>query len=156
MLDIAIANLLHLTLAVVWVGGMFFAHRLLRPAALELEPPLRLRLWHGVFRRFFFWVWLAVLLVPLSGYWLGMRMYGVLAHFPLHVHLMQGIGWLMVAVYLVVFFFPYRDFKAGVQQEDWPAAGAALAKIRQLVGLNLILGLLVVATASGGRFLLLF
>ncbi len=45
---------LHLLAAVVWVGGMFFAWMILRPAAVDiLEPPARLRLWLSVFKRFF-------------------------------------------------------------------------------------------------------
>ena len=39
-----IARWLHLTGIVVWVGGMFFAHFALRPAAAELAPPVRLPL----------------------------------------------------------------------------------------------------------------
>ena len=45
---------LHLLSAVIWVGGMFFAHMALRPAAAQvLEPPHRLQLWVQVFKRFF-------------------------------------------------------------------------------------------------------
>jgi uncharacterized membrane protein len=35
-----------------------------------------------------------------------------------------------------------------VQAEDWPAGAAALGRIRRLVGINLLLGLAVVAVAS--------
>ncbi|MGN5479437.1 hypothetical protein ACTMU2_28655 [Cupriavidus basilensis] len=49
---------LHVTAAVVWVGGMFFAYLCLRPVAGQvLDPPSRLQLWRGVFDRFFRWVW---------------------------------------------------------------------------------------------------
>jgi uncharacterized membrane protein len=40
-----------------------------------------------------------------------------------------------------------------VAAEDWPAGGKALAQIRILIGINLALGLVVVAIASGGRYL---
>lgn len=152
-IDLAIASLLHVVLSVVWVGGMFFAYMMLRPAAGALPPPQRLTLWDAVFGRFFPWVWAAVLLVPSSGYWLGMRMYGRPVDFPLHVHVMQGLGWIMVVVFLLVYFLPFRDLHTAVSREDWPAAGAALQRIRRLVGLNLLLGLLVVISASAGRFL---
>jgi len=49
----AIVYALHLLAAIVWVGGMFFAHLVLRPAAMELEPAQRLALWLRVFDRFF-------------------------------------------------------------------------------------------------------
>ena len=45
---------LHLLGVVVWVGGMFFAHMALRPAATELlEPPQRLPLLQATLMRFF-------------------------------------------------------------------------------------------------------
>jgi len=52
--------LVHVLATVVWVGGMFFAHQCLRPVVrAQLEGPQRLRLWNGVFGRFFPWVWLS-------------------------------------------------------------------------------------------------
>ena len=48
------AVLLHVIAVVIWVGGMFFAYICLRPvAASQLEPPVRLQLWVGVFGKFF-------------------------------------------------------------------------------------------------------
>ena len=59
---------LHLLAALVWVGGMFFAWMVLRPAAVAaLEAPPRLKLWLEVFPRFFYWVWAAVILVRITG-----------------------------------------------------------------------------------------
>ncbi|PIU17095.1 MAG: hypothetical protein COT19_02630, partial [Gallionellales bacterium CG08_land_8_20_14_0_20_59_87] len=50
-------KLIHLLAVLVWVGGMFLAYVVLRPAAVEvLQPPQRLQLWDSVFRRFFNWV----------------------------------------------------------------------------------------------------
>src|SRR5680860_621195 len=54
--------------AVVWVGGMFFAYVVLRPAAGALAPETRLELWHRVFGRFFPWVWLSIVVLLASGY----------------------------------------------------------------------------------------
>ena len=43
----------HLSAAVAWIGGMFFAYFCLRPAAAEtLQPPQRLPLWVEAFARF--------------------------------------------------------------------------------------------------------
>ena len=38
------ALVLHILGAVIWVGGMFFAHFVLRLAAMPLEPAIRLPL----------------------------------------------------------------------------------------------------------------
>ena len=140
-----IALFLHLSAAVIWVGGMFFAYWCLRPAAAsQLEPPARLKLWHATFARFFPWVWVSVLLLLLTGYWLLFAMGGFGA-VGLYVHLMQGLGLIMMVVFLHLYFAPYRRFKQALAAEDFAAAAARLNQIRILVGTNLVLGLLIIA-----------
>jgi uncharacterized membrane protein len=142
---------IHLLAVVVWVGGMFFAYMALRPAAVEvLQPPERLRLWDRTFHRFFIWVWLAVLLLVLSGFYM-IHLFGGLFHLAAYVYAMLAMGSAMIAIYLYVFFVQYRRLRAKVAQQEWPAAGAALAIIRKLVALNLVLGLLTIADAILGR-----
>ncbi|HFD80965.1 MAG TPA: hypothetical protein ENK05_11335 [Gammaproteobacteria bacterium] len=150
----SLAITLHVLSAVIWVGGMFFAHQVLRPVAVaQLEPPARLRLWTAVFRRFFPWVWLAVLLLPASGYWMISGIYGGMASVGLHIHIMQGLGWLMILLYVYLYFGAFRQLKEAVVTEQWPQGGRQLTRIRHIVGVNLVLGLIVVATAAGGRYL---
>ncbi len=137
--------LLHVLASVVWIGGMFFAHLCLRPAALAtLEPPQRLPLWQAVFGRFFPWVWVAVIALLLSGQAMTLMM-GGMAHLPPHLHAMVGIGYLMAGIYAYLYFVPYTALKMAVATQSWPAAGAALNRIRLLVGINLSLGLLNIA-----------
>ena len=145
---------LHIIAAVIWVGGMFFAYNALRPAAAQvLEPPLRLELWVQVFRRFFLWVWLSIALILITGYWMLFTYFGGFASAGLHIHLMHGGGLLMVFIYLHVFFVPYRRLRQAVTIQDYPLAGAQLNTIRKLVGLNTLLGLIIIAIASAGRYL---
>src|SRR4029078_12758895 len=61
---------LHALAAVIWVGGMFFAYMVLRPASGPLDPASRLALWHRVFSRFFPWVWASIAVLLVSGYWM--------------------------------------------------------------------------------------
>ena len=150
----SIAITLHLLAVVLWVGGMFFAHQVLRPvAADQLEPPARLRLWMGVFPRFFLWVWISVALLPLTGYWMIFVQFGGMANVGLYVHAMQGIGLLMIAIYVWLYFTAYQRLRTAVAAEDWPAGGAALATIRKTVGLNLLLGIVTTVIAAAGRYL---
>jgi len=150
----SIAIVLHVLSAALWVGGMFFAHQVLRPIAVsQFEPPVRLRLWSGVFSRFFPWVWLFVLLLPLSGYWMIFRFYGGMQGIGLSIHLMQGLGWIMILIYTHLFFAPYKRLREAVVTEQWPEAGRQLNQIRRMVGINLVLGLLVIVIAAGGRYL---
>ena len=145
---------LHLLAAVIWVGGMFFAYLVLRPAAVaELEPPLRLRLWNQVLGRFFRWVWVTVVVLPLTGLLLAWQLFGGLGQAPLYVHVMLLLGLVMILVFGHVFFAPARRLRLAVADQRWPAGGEQLNRIRRLVGFNLVLGLLVIAVAGGGRFL---
>jgi uncharacterized membrane protein len=133
--------LVHVLATVIWVGGMFFAHQCLRPVALaQLEPAQRLKLWRGVFGRFFPWVWAAVVLLIGSGLALIAQLGGMAAA-PVHVHIMAGIGYLMAGIFAFIFFMPYARLRLAAAAEDWPAAGSALNRIRMLVGINLSLGL---------------
>lgn len=142
-----VALLLHVLSAVVWVGGMFLAYLAVRPAAVEaLEPPQRLRLWGGILRRFFVWVWAAIVLLLLTGF----TMMGEMERVPGYVQAMAGIGIVMMAVFLYAYFAPFRRLKGAVAAADWKAGGAALTQIRVLVGVNLALGLITVAVAVLG------
>ena len=139
---------LHVLAAVVWVGGMFFAYMALRPAALKLEPPQRLMLWSETFERFFPWVWGSVVVLPFTGYWMIFSMFGSFDSTPLYALIMQYIGLAMIAIYLHVFFAPYRRLRRFVAAEDFASAGKQLAQIRKLIALNLSLGLITVILAS--------
>ncbi len=149
------ALMLHVLAAAIWVGGMFFAYMVLRPVAAELlEPPQRLTLWARVFAGFFPWVWFAVVTLLLSGYGMLFKFFGGMAGAPLYVHLMQGIGLVMMLIFGHVFFALFRRLKRAVHDQDWQAGGRQLAQIRRLVGVNLSLGLLTIALAAGGRLVM--
>lgn len=146
-------KLVHLLAVLVWVGGMFFAYVVLRPAAVEvLEPPLRLRLWVSVFRRFFVWVWAAIALILASGFYM-IYVYGGFSQVGHHVHVMLLLGLAMTAIYVYVFYSGYRRLGALVATENWKAAGDTLSRIRQLIAVNLSLGILTVCIALLGAFL---
>jgi len=148
----AIAVALHIIAAVVWVGGMFFAVLVLRPSAGALEPGDRLALWGRVFARFFPWVWTSVVLLLGSGYWMIFAGLGGFTNLPIYVHLMQGIGWLMVLIYLHLWFAPYARFKTALALGEWPVAATYLNKIRWTVTANIVLGLINAIIGASGRF----
>lgn len=148
----SIAVTLHLLAAVLWVGGMFFAYMCLRPAALALDPPQRMPLWAGAFARFFPWVWAAVVLLPATGYWMIFNVFGGMQQAGLYIHLMQGLGLAMIAIYLHVFFAPYRRFQRAVAAADFSVAGKQLGQIRQMIAINLGMGLLTVIVGSAGKY----
>lgn len=142
--------LLHLLGVTAWVGGMFFAHFALRPSAAEvLEPPLRLPLLVAVFRRFFRFAAVAVLLVLLSG--LGMMAAVGAKAAPVGWHLMAGLGFVMAAVFGYIYGVLYPRLRALAAARAWPEAAKALAPIRQLVAFNLALGVCTIVIAAVSR-----
>lgn len=148
----AILAALHALAAIVWVGGMFFAHFALRPSLPVLEPPQPLRLWEQVFPRFFGFVWFAVGTLLATGYGLMFGLYGGFATTPLSVHLMQGIGLVMMGLFTYLYTVPYRRFRAAAADGNWPEAAGHQARVRAIVHTNLYLGLLTSVIGASGRF----
>jgi uncharacterized membrane protein len=142
----------HILSAVVWVGGMFAAYVCLRPAVGPLEGPQRLGLWRRFFAEFFPWVWVCVILLLGSGYWMLTTTFGGFADAPLYINLMQTLGLLMVALFVALFHGPWLKFKRAVDAGDSATAAVQLNRIRQVIMLNLPLGLLVVVIGGTGRF----
>ena len=150
---IPLAVAVHVISAVVWVGGMFFAYAVLRPSLGVLEPPAhRLKLWSQVFSRFFAWVWVSIVLLSLSGYYLIFAVYGELANVGVHIHLMYSLAMVMFLLFFALFFGPYRRFAEAAGADDWPTAGEVLPAIRRIVFINLILGLVVTIIGASGRY----
>jgi uncharacterized membrane protein len=118
---------------------------------MQLEPPARLKLWAGVFARFFPWVWGAVSVILISGL-LSLISIGM-KQAPIHWHVMLLLGLIMSAVFVYVVIRPYGKLKAAVADQNWPAGGQALGQIRQLIATNLVLGFVTVAVASLGRLI---
>ena len=150
MIGIAIA--LHVLSAVVWVGGMFLLYVCLRPAAGALEAQQRLPLFAAVLGRFFVWVWCAVILLPVTGFWMAFSVFGPVAAWPHYVHIMMVLGVAMILIYLHLYFAPWYRMRQALARKDLPEAGRRLGQIRRIVAVNLTLGILVVMVASGGRF----
>ncbi|MCP1726297.1 putative membrane protein [Natronospira proteinivora] len=143
---------LHSLAAVIWVGGMFYAYMAMRPAVVaRIEPAQRPGLWQEALSRFFLWVWIAVAVLLVSGHGLVALMGGWGA-VGWHIHLMHAIGLLMMLIYAWVFFVPYRRLKRADQADDASDGGRQIPLIRRAVGINLLLGLITVAIASGGVY----
>ncbi|MGV8920785.1 MAG: CopD family protein [Pseudomonas sp.] len=149
MTAFALVYTLHVLAALVWVGGMFFAWMVLRPAVgVALEGPLRLKLWVQVFPRFFNWVWAAVVVLPITG--VGM----INLHFvnfeaaPRYVQVMMGLYVVMVALFIRIQGLQLPELRRAVEHEQWQEGAAVLGRIRRLVGINLMVGLALVAVAA--------
>ncbi|WP_447788610.1 CopD family protein [Pseudomonas farris] len=149
MTPFGIVYTLHILAALVWVGGMFFAWMVLRPAAMKaLEGPARLKLWVEVFQGFFRWVWIAVVLLPISGVGMIHLQYTGFETAPQYVQVMMGLYVVMTALFIRIQALLLPELRTAVAAQDWPTGAAVLGRIRRLVGINLMVGLVLVAIAA--------
>ena len=82
-------------------------------------------------------------LVLLSGYFMLFNRYGGFAGASPVIHIMHLTGLVMAAIFVWIFVGPWKHFRAD------PASRPASANaIRQLILVNLILGLLTIAIAA--------
>lgn len=143
-------KLLHLLAVIIWVGGMFFAHFFLRPAAQGLQPSDRVTLMHGVLQRFFAWVLVLAVVVLVSGIGMIGSIHAMAAqaggqfNMPINWMVMSILGVVMMAVFGHIRFALFKRLGTAVTAKDWPAGGKALESIRKWVSLNLALGLVIV------------
>ncbi|MCR9218858.1 MAG: CopD family protein [Alphaproteobacteria bacterium] len=153
MMIAALFLALHVVAASVWVGGMFLLLVCLRPNLPALEPPQRLTLMRGTLAKFFPWVWAAVITLLVTGYGLLFGAHGGFAGAAIYIHVMNLLGLVMMALYAHLFFAPWKRMRRAVDGQDWPEAGKNLDQIRLFVTVNLTLGLITLAIAGAGRYL---
>jgi uncharacterized membrane protein len=150
----AIAVTLHLLGVLIWVGGMFFAHVVLREAMNRvLEPQERLLLMLKVFDRFFPWVWVSVITILASGYWMLFVVYETETVFWLSF--MSVAGTLMAAIFVFIYAIPYHQLSSALKTHDMPRAVSAITLIRQLILTNLTIGIVITVATMLGKYNLL-
>lgn len=142
---------LHALAAVIWVGGLFFLVGILRPAASSVPLAERLPLLSTAMGRFFLWVWIAIIVLLVTGNTM-IFMLGGMAGVPLYIHLMQGLGWVMFLLFGHMFFSPWRRVRVALSAGALADASRAMNQLRFFAAINLAIGLVVVVIATGGRY----
>ncbi|MFN3976183.1 MAG: CopD family protein [Aquificaceae bacterium] len=120
---------LHLFFAIVWIGGMVYSLLFLKPSLREIgQEEQRGKFLKQVFSKFFLAVWLSIFVLFLTGMglWHGYRR--DFTDNPLF-HIKLFLFGLMVAVFAYIYFFLFKRNK--------------LSHISNLIGVNLLLGILV-------------
>jgi uncharacterized membrane protein len=135
-------HVLHVLGAVVWVGGIFFAILIMRAALEDLDPARRVDVYRAAFHRFFRLLWLVMPGMLLTGYLMLFVKYGGFGDAPWNIHLMHMLGLAMAAIFVSVWFGPYKRFQQG--------QGRAIDIIRPLLIANLVLGLVTIVVAALG------
>lgn len=142
---------LHALAATIWVGGLFFLVGILRPAASGVPLADRLPLLSTVMGRFFLWVWIAIIVLLITGNTM-IFLLGGMGAVPVYIHLMQALGWVMFLLFGHMFFSPWRRVRVALAAGALADASRAMNQLRILASVNLAIGLLVVVIASGGRY----
>ncbi|MES1930845.1 hypothetical protein SADO_16418 [Salinisphaera dokdonensis CL-ES53] len=142
---------LHALAAVIWVGGLFFLVGILRPAASAVPLAERLPLLSNAMGRFFLWVWIAVIVLLVTGNTMIFALGGMGA-VPLYIHLMQGLGWIMFLLFGHMFFAPWRRVRVALAAGALADASRAMNQLRFFATVNLVIGLVIVVIATGGRY----
>lgn len=132
-------KLIHLLSVMILVGGMFFAHMMLRSAAIaKIEQSQRLCLLNVMLLCFFKWIWAASGAMLAAGFCL-LYLQGGITHASLHVTIMLVLGLAFMLVYGCMFFSCYVPFSLHVSKKRSNEAEVILGRIRKLVAVNLVL-----------------
>lgn len=133
MID-AFSNFLHVIGVLIWIGGMFYTLFVLRPS-LSVISTDRVLFVETAMGRFFKFVWVAILLLLLTG--------GYRAH--IHIHspvfdLKLFIYTMMVLIFSYIYFVLFRKLrKSNLEEKPF-----LINKITLLIKTNFGLGLLVI------------
>ncbi len=131
----------HILAMALWTGGMAYTLLVLRPNLTALPAGDGMTLHGQTLRRFFLLVWHAMPLVLITGWAMVFGVYGGFANLNWAVNGMQALGIVMAAVFLTLFFGPWRQFRRR------PTLASA-ASIRRLLLLNLALAVVVTVLGS--------
>ena len=149
----ALAIILHLIAINIWVGGMFFIIVVLGKVVATLEIPDQHDFWLQILKRFFVWVWLAVIVLLGTGIGMIYYRFGGLAASPLYILIMAAFGISMALVFLVIYFVCFQRFQRDLLAGNPKAARQQLRLMRRLGIVNMVLGICVVVVIGGGPYL---
>ena len=145
------AKLLHLIAGIVWMGGMTFMLFALRPAALAaLDSQPRAILMGQVWKRFYLWVLLSIVVLFTTGTHLytatfrAAKMAVGTGSVPLGWNIMLGLGIAMMLIFGHIYFAGFKKYKRAVAAGDWPAAAKAAGLIHTMTLINFSLGWLAI------------
>jgi uncharacterized membrane protein len=109
---------------------------------------------HDVLGRFFKAVLIAAVILLASGLWMIGRVAkesvqaGLGFNMPLSWTIMTVLGIVMIAIFGYIRFVLYKRLTLAVTASNWAAGGAAMASIRTWVGINLAIGLVIIAVTQ--------
>ena len=145
------AKILHLIAGIVWMGGMTFMLFALRPAALaSLEVQPRAILMGLVWKRFYDWVLVAIVVLFTTGTHLYTATFRAAklatgqGSVPLGWNVMLVLGVTMMLIFGHIYFAGFKKYKRGVAAGEWSVAAKAAGLIHTMTLINFTLGWLAI------------
>lgn len=137
---------IHLLGMAIWLGGSAYTLLVLRPSLSLLDQNQRNSVSLQTLKRFFLLVWHAMPLMLITGWAMYVGRLGGFANPDWHIQAMQGLGVVMALIFVYTFFGPFRKARRALRPQP-----ATFDKIRSMVSMNLLLGIVVVVIASLGH-----
>jgi len=144
---------LHLLAAVVLVGGLFFVWVVAWPLARGLDIETASSLWQQMLSRFFAWGWVSLLLILATGIGMVFLKFGGFSGVPMIHRANMAIGIPAIALFGYVFFGPWQQYRRVVSRRDWTAARRQITRVRVLIGIVMVLGLVASVVSAVGRYI---
>ncbi len=138
---------IHITMAVIWIGGIHYHFVILGSSARELEMAARKTLTLAVFKRFTRIVWASIILLVISGTLKGIYLHAFYGLFASTYGWVLGIKLILVAAMIVIailFTFVYGPQLKSLLSGDSSGNAEALAgvqkKLNLMVKINMTFG----------------
>jgi uncharacterized membrane protein len=144
---------LHILATIVFLGGLFFASVVFQPIARGLEVETASSLWQQVLSRFFAWAWVSMLLILATGIAMVFLKFGGFSGIPMIHRGNMAIGIPAIALFGYVFFGPWRQYRRTMSRRDWTAAQRAITRVRVVMAIILVLGLVASVVSAVGRYI---
>jgi uncharacterized membrane protein len=144
---------LHILATIVFLGGLFFASVVFQPIARGLDIETASSLWHQVLSRFFAWAWVSMLLILATGIGMVFLKFGGFSGVPMIHRGNMAIGIPAIALFGYVFFGPWQLYRRTMSRGDLTAAQRELTRVRVVMAIILVLGLVASVVSGVGRYI---
>jgi uncharacterized membrane protein len=144
---------LHILATIVFLGGLFFATFVVRPIARGLDIETASLLWQRMLSRVFAPAWVSLLLILGTGIGMVFLKFGGFSGVPMIHRANMLIGIPAIALFAYVFFGPWRLYRRTISRRDWTAARSAITRVRVVIAIVLVLGVIASVVSAVGRYI---
>lgn len=144
---------LHIVATIVLLGGLFFGSVVFRPIASDLDIETASSLWERMLSRFFAWGWISLLLILATGIGMVFLKFGGFSGVPMIHRGNMVIGIPAIVLFGYLFFGPWQQYRRTMSRRDWNAAEKDIRRVRVVMGIILVLGLVASVVSAVGRYI---